>query len=298
MAQEIFKRVEEKWLLPRRAYLKLLPELRKHMTDDAYGKYSISNIYYDTKDFRLIQESMEKPVYKEKLRLRVYGTADENTTVFAEIKKKYKGVVYKRRIGLPLREARRWLNYGMMPDFMAQETGQNQEAGRAQEAEQKQEAGQKQVSGQAQEAGREQETRKKQEAGQEASAAKKASFTERQIFREIDYMKNRYGLRPAAFISYDRTALAGTEDPELRVTFDTNIRCRTTELDLAAGNRGMQLLPPDTVLMEVKIPGAMPLWMAELFENITQYQQSYSKYGIYYAHLMKEKTEGGREHAA
>ena len=252
MAQEIFKRVEEKWLLPRRVYLKLLPELRKHMADDAYGKYSISNIYYDTKDFRLIQESMEKPVYKEKLRLRVYGTADEDTRVFAEIKKKYKGVVYKRRIGLPLREARRWLNYGMVPDFMAQE----------------------------------------------ASPAKKASFTERQIFREIDYMKNRYGLRPAAFISYDRTALAGTEDPELRVTFDTNIRCRTTELDLAAGNRGMPLLPPDTVLMEVKIPGAMPLWMAELFENITQYQQSYSKYGTYYAYLMKEKTEGGREHAA
>ena len=262
MAQEIFKRVEEKWLLPRRVYLKLLPELRKHMADDAYGKYSISNIYYDTKDFRLIQESMEKPVYKEKLRLRVYGTADENTTVFAEIKKKYKGIVYKRRIGLPLGEARRWLNYGMVPEFMAREAGRAQEAGR------------------------------------EASPAKKASFTEKQIFREIDYMKNRYGLRPAAFISYDRTALAGTEDPELRVTFDTNIRCRNTELDLAAGNRGMPLLPPDTVLMEVKIPGAMPLWMAELFENITQYQQSYSKYGTYYAHLMKEKTEGGREHAA
>ena len=244
MAQEIFKRVEEKWLLPKEAYKKLLPELRKHMADDVFGKYTISNVYYDTADFRLIQESLEKPVYKEKLRLRLYGEAAEDGKVFAEIKKKYKGIVYKRRIALPLREARRWLNYGIDP------------------------------------------------------AGTGKTFTEKQIFQEISYMKERYGLKPAVFIAYDRTALAGTEDPELRVTFDTNIRCRISEPDLSAGTRGMQLLPPDTVLMEVKIPGAMPLWMAELFEDIAPYQQSFSKYGSYYEYLMKEKTEGGRKNAA
>ena len=248
MAQEIFKRVEEKWLLPKEEYERLLPELRKHMEEDVYGKYTISNIYYDTKDFRLIRESLEKPVYKEKLRLRLYGDADENGKVFAEIKKKYKGIVYKRRIGMKLKDARRWLNYGIVPA--------------------------------------------------EGSGGKAASFTEKQIFREISYMKDRYGLRPAVFIASDRTALAGTEDPELRVTFDTNIRSRTTDTDLAAGNQGMQLLPPDTVLMEVKIPGAMPLWMAELFERITPYQQSFSKYGTYYEYLMKAKNEGGRKNAA
>ncbi len=248
MAQEIFKRVEEKWLLPKEEYERLLPELRKHMEEDVYGKYTISNIYYDTKDFRLIRESLEKPVYKEKLRLRLYGDADENGKVFAEIKKKYKGIVYKRRIGMRLKDARRWLNYGIAPA--------------------------------------------------EGNGGRAASFTEKQIFREISYMKERYGLRPAVFIAYDRTALAGTEDPELRVTFDTNIRCRTTDTDLASGNQGMQLLPPDTVLMEVKIPGAMPLWMAELFERITPYQQSFSKYGTYYEYLMKAKNEGGRKNAA
>ena len=248
MAQEIFKRVEEKWLLPKEEYRRLLPELRKHMEEDVYGKYTISNIYYDTADFRLIRESLEKPVYKEKLRLRLYGEADENGKVFAEIKKKYKGIVYKRRIGMKLKDARRWLNYGIAPA--------------------------------------------------EGNGGRAASFTEKQIFREISYMKDRYGLRPAVFIAYDRTALAGTEDPELRVTFDTNIRCRTTDTDLASGNQGMQLLPPDTVLMEVKIPGAMPLWMAELFERITPYQQSFSKYGTYYEYLMKEKNKGGRKNAA
>ena len=59
MAQEIFKRVEEKWLLPKEEYRRLLPELRKHMEEDVYGKYTISNIYYDTADFRLIRESLE-----------------------------------------------------------------------------------------------------------------------------------------------------------------------------------------------------------------------------------------------
>ena len=82
------------------------------------------------------------------------------------------------------------------------------------------------------------------------------------------------------------------------MTFDTNIRCRTEKPDLAAGMQGMQLLPPDTALMEVKIPGAMPLWMAEMFERITPYQQSFSKYGTYYEYLMKEKNKGGRKNAA
>ena len=105
MAQEIFKRVEEKWLLPKEEYRRLLPELRKHMEEDVYGKYTISNIYYDTADFRLIRESLEKPVYKEKLRVRSYGRADSCDNVFVELKKKYQEVVYKRRISLPEREA-------------------------------------------------------------------------------------------------------------------------------------------------------------------------------------------------
>ena len=85
MTQEIFKRVEEKWLLPKEEYRRLLPELRKHMEEDVYGKYTISNIYYDTADFRLIRESLEKPVYKEKLRLRLYGDADENGKVLQRV---------------------------------------------------------------------------------------------------------------------------------------------------------------------------------------------------------------------
>ena len=244
MAQEVFERIEKKYLLPETVFRGLLPELRKHMTDDVFGKYTISNIYFDTERFDLIRASLEKPVYKEKLRLRCYGTPAEDGKVFAEIKKKYKGVVYKRRVLLSLREARRWLVYGIRPETEGWK------------------------------------------------------FTEQQISREIDYMKEMYGLRPAAFIAYDRIALAGMEDPELRVTFDTNIRCRDNCLDLAEGKQGEQLLPRGTVLMEVKIPGAMPLWMAELFEDIIQYQASFSKYGAYYRMLTEEKERGGKKNAA
>ena len=69
-----------------------------YMKKDAYGEYTICNIYYDTDDYRLIRASLEKPVYKEKLRVRSYGVPQEDGKVFVELKKKFDGVVYKRRI--------------------------------------------------------------------------------------------------------------------------------------------------------------------------------------------------------
>lgn len=71
------------------------------MVPDEYGESTICNIYYDTADYRLIRASLEKPAYKEKLRLRSYGATEPGGEVFLELKKKYKGIVYKRRITLP-----------------------------------------------------------------------------------------------------------------------------------------------------------------------------------------------------
>lgn len=71
------------------------------MVPDEYGESTICNIYYDTADYRLIRASLEKPAYKEKLRLRSYGVTELGGEVFLELKKKYKGIVYKRRITLP-----------------------------------------------------------------------------------------------------------------------------------------------------------------------------------------------------
>jgi hypothetical protein len=75
------------------------------MHPDPFGRSTISSIYYDTDDYRLIRTSLEKPKYKEKLRVRGYGKLDSESTVFVELKKKYDGVVYKRRVQLPLTKA-------------------------------------------------------------------------------------------------------------------------------------------------------------------------------------------------
>lgn len=65
---------------------------------DKHGKSDICNLYFDTPDYRIIRASIEKPLYKEKLRLRCYGVPDDKSKCFLEIKKKFKGIVYKRRI--------------------------------------------------------------------------------------------------------------------------------------------------------------------------------------------------------
>lgn len=93
-----FKRYEKKYFLTHTQKSKLLEEIKYRITPDEYADYTICNIYYDTDDYALIRRSIEKPVYKEKLRVRSYGVPEYDGMVFAEIKKKYDGVVYKRRI--------------------------------------------------------------------------------------------------------------------------------------------------------------------------------------------------------
>ena len=95
--QMVFKRYEIKYLMNRRQRDAIVQAMEPYMSIDAYGHSSISNIYYDTPNFRLIRTSLEKPVYKEKLRVRSYGRAAACDPVFVELKKKYKDVVYKRR---------------------------------------------------------------------------------------------------------------------------------------------------------------------------------------------------------
>lgn len=100
MSNSIFERYELKYLVNSRQRAALERAFLGKMAVDAYGESSICNIYYDTEDFRLIRRSLEKPVYKEKLRVRSYGTVSGQETVFLELKKKYDGIVYKRRIAL------------------------------------------------------------------------------------------------------------------------------------------------------------------------------------------------------
>lgn len=107
--QTVFKRYELKYMLTREQKQKVLEAMAPHMALDEYGRTTIRNIYFDTDSYRLVRHSIERPAYKEKLRIRSYSQATADSTVFVELKKKYQKVVYKRRISLPEKEAMAWV---------------------------------------------------------------------------------------------------------------------------------------------------------------------------------------------
>lgn len=111
--QAVFKRKEIKYLLMSAQLEAFRTAMEEHMEPDAFPHSSISNLYYDTPDFRMVRRSLEKPLYKEKLRLRSYGKAEDSSQAFLEIKKKALGVVYKRRESLPYSQAIAYLDGGI-----------------------------------------------------------------------------------------------------------------------------------------------------------------------------------------
>lgn len=224
--QTVFKRYELKYILTKAQREALISEIEKHMIPDRYGRSTIRNIYFDNDSYRLIRHSIDKPAYKEKLRIRSYKEVGDADTVFVELKKKYNGVVYKRRVSLPLSQAAAWLLKGCLP-------------------------------------------------------------TDSQIVREIEYFRSFYSpLSPKVFLSYDREAYYGKDDPSFRVTFDDNILCRQSDLSLASNVGGTPILDEDHVLMEIKCSGGIPLWMTGLLSKEKIYKTSFSKYGTAYTTLI------------
>ena len=239
--QFTFRRYEKKFLITEEQYEKLMKRLEGRMVDDAYAYSQINNIYYDTPDFLLIRRSIEKPVYKEKLRVRAYGVPTDESNVFVEMKKKYKGVVYKRRIFVPYGPAKEYLA-GRAPCPQPVETGKGGEP------------------------------------------------ESKQLIAELDYFRSCYpGLRPAMFVSYERYSLASPTDSILRITFDRNIMWRIEDLDLTKGVYGEKLALDGKIIMEVKIPEAMPLWLSHIFDELNIRRVSFSKYGRGY---MKALADG------
>ena len=223
----IFQRVEKKYMLTREQYEYLINAISPYMAPDQYGETEIRNIYFDNADNELIETSLLKPTYKEKLRLRSYGVPKMDSTVFFEIKKKYRGIVYKRRISMKLKEAYAYIDGGKLPESI-----------------------------------------------------------KGNIPTEIDYMMNRYSLTPKAFISYKRVAWTCESDPDLRITFDRDITSRYDDTRLESTADGHKILPKDTVLMEIKIPGAMPLWLAHILSEKNIFPHSFSKFGT--AHVQNQ----------
>lgn len=157
--------------------------------------------------------------------------------VFVELKKKYRSVVYKRRISLPQDQAL-------------------------------------------------------------ACFSKTRPWPDSQIGTELAYAADFYQtLRPAVFLSYERDAFHGTEDEDLRVTFDTEIRYRQDGLSLDSDTWGIPILPPGLVLMELKVAGGLPLWMAHVLSCQGIFKTSFSKYGAAYQNILLAGRRGDRKYA-
>lgn len=105
-----FKRREMKFLLNEEQFSVVSEGIRPFMTADDYGESTVLNIYLDNENSDVIRTSLGKPSYKEKLRLRCYGEVSDGSTAFLEIKKKFKGIVYKRRLELPYKELFDYIN--------------------------------------------------------------------------------------------------------------------------------------------------------------------------------------------
>lgn len=112
-----------------------------------------------------------------------------------------------------------------------------------------------------------------------------------QVLNEISYILEQHDLSPALFLAYDRAAFFGIGQHDLRVSFDTNIRTRRTELALEAGDHGERLLEEGLWLMEIKVAQSIPLWLCRLLSDYKIYPTSFSKYGNEYKKMLADKGQ-------
>lgn len=238
MALKAFRRYEKKFQMTEEQMNQLLPLLSEHMDPDRYCQlgqtYTICNVYYDTDDSRVIRNSLSKPYYKEKLRLRSYGTpSGSDSSVFLEMKKKIGGLVTKRRAELSYKDAQNFLENRRIPQEL--------------------------------------------------------DYMNCQVLREIEYFLSQYPVKPAVFISYERSAFFDRTDPEFRLTFDRKLLSRRENPDLLSGNYGTLLMPQNFRLMEVKVSKAFPTWLADALCDMGLFSSSFSKYGREYLAWLEEK---------
>ena len=257
-----FKRKEKKYVLAPGQAEMMKRLLSDRLQLDEYGETRIDSLYFDTPDRSLIARSLEKPIYKEKLRVRAYGDAQIDSPVFVEIKKKFKGIVYKRRVRMSRAGAAAFLSGESFEEAQRRFpiAGCGDAAGVT--------------------------------AGGDAAAAGVTAI-DRQIAHEIDAFISRYeSLEPSMVVSCMREAWKAIDpdDPEsdVRVTFDRDISYvdvagERFDYDDAVRREGRDfVLTGGKVLMEVKCAGAYPLWLVQLLDECGVKPQSFSKYGNAY----------------
>lgn len=220
--KNIFKRIEQKYLLTKEQYFSLQPLLEKYFEKDQYYESKIYNLYFDNSNNDIIVNSIEKPPYKDKIRLRSYKEVKNNDEVFLEVKKKYNGTVYKRRVCLTLKEWNNYYKKNKMPNH------------------------------------------------------------DIQIMKEIDYEIKFFNLKPSYFVAYDRLSYYSKDDENFRITFDTNLRSRQTNLKLKDTKENILYFDDEFYIMEAKSLYGLPLWFTRCLTDNGIYPRSFSKVGNIY----------------
>ncbi len=276
MITSTFKRREKKYLIDAAQRQAIEAAARRFMSPDDYGRTLITSVYLDTPDRSIIARSLEKPVYKEKLRMRAYGEKDGTALVFLcqhgliaargfygdmllaipvffELKKKYKGIVYKRRVRMSLMGA--WA-FAHGASYEATMTTYPLACVK----------------------GSDPLTHHPTTASGTNDLSICPSSIDVQIAHEIEAALGRYdGLEPSAAILCWRIAWAPQgEAAEPRITFDDEL----CYVDLAAGDPVTHpILEPITSIMEIKASVALPQWLTDTLSSLHIYPQSFSKYG-------------------
>lgn len=218
--QEVFERKEIKYILTPEKKAELMFALSDNLKKDKYFKGTNCSIYFDNDQHYIAVHSLEKPLYKEKLRIRSYNVPKSlDDTIFIEIKKKFDGLGNKRRIATTLRDFYQYLETGEL------------------------------------------------------------KTDNPQIKSELDYCFKLYNLKPSLYLAYDRLSYCGKNEPGFRVTFDHNVRSRTTDLKLEHGDKGEKYFENNEIVMEVKAMDAFPLWFVKSLSSLHIYPTSFTKYG-------------------
>lgn len=272
----VFARTEMKYRMKPSQLTAITPALNTHLMPAGFTDASVRSLYYDTPSDDLIARSIEAPPYKEKLRLRVYGSiTGPDMPAFIEIKKKYKGTVYKRRAALSLAGAEAFL------------------AGLPYE-----------------------EACAVHPIGSKEMAVHAESAKNRQIANEIAFFMKRHGpLLPSILTVCERCSLvssacanraaaeAGTADAnanrptgvlgalsapsDLRITIDTHLQAKANPSSIRDADSLAPLIPEDEAIMEIKSTLGLPMWLTSALSDARAYKQSFSKCGTAFKTLKK-----------
>ena len=252
MALLTFERKEIKYIITKEQKEEILKRLSNYITLDEYasnkGTYEVFNLYFDNCDNDIIRYNNSKPKYKEKFRVRAYSKLiNEDSIVYLEIKKKFKGYGNKRRVSMKYRDYLNFINQ----DFKKRESELFVDYY--------------------------QRIKKIEYLDKDG----KEKYLENQILKEILYLFYLNDLKPACFISSIRNAYFDSLNNDIRITFDQDIIVRgdNVSFDFFDGKR---LLDENHIIMEIKISNAMPLYLVNVLSDLKIYSQGFSKYGKFF----------------